>query len=163
MTSYLKNIWHIYSHKYIMVNMWVLTFLAQSKFLNIVNQDPLSKSNSQDYFCLGVLCVVELKLISKLPSFLHKNRDTSLWSKTASFQLSTTLCITKQTCWKVSMIYARGALSCIHKLLRIFFCITILSKSSILLTIPVTFIYSKSPLILNCDTIYWWFVEIYTA
>ena len=119
--------------------MWVLTFLAQSKFLNIVNQDPLSKSNSQDYFCLGVLCVVELKLISKLPSFLHKNRDTSLWSKTASFQLSTTLCITKQTCWKVSMIYARGALSCIHKLLRIFFCITILSKSSILLTIPVIF------------------------
>lgn len=45
------------------------------------------------------------------------------------------------------------ALSCIRKLLSIFFCITILSKSSILLTIPVTFIYSKSPLILNCDTI----------
>ncbi len=50
------------------------------------------------------------------------------------------------------MIYVRG-LSHIRKVLRISFGITILPKSSILLTIPVAFIYSKPTLISNCDTI----------
>ena len=67
--------------------------------------------------------------------------------------LVTTLFIDEQNLSKTVNVVSKGSPSRIRIVLRISFGITTLPKSSILLTIPVAFIYTKTPFNFNVDTI----------